>query len=987
MTPARFFVLVSLWLTVSLGAAGQERAAPATSVIRGRILQAGTGQALAGAKVAVRSAGLEAQSAEDGSFELRGVPPGERTLEIAKEGFNAYNVDVSVPPGKTLVGEFPLLKAEAEPVEQVVIVGEFPRDTQEQVFKEREEKSETSTIIGGEQIRQTGKGDVGEIVESTPGVTLRDDKFPFIRGLGERYSQTLVNRASIPSPEPDKRAIPLDLFPASLVESVVIQKTYSVDLPAEFAGGSVQIRTKDVPEEPFFKVDFGLRYVDGTTFQDFRTYDGGNFDAFTFDDGTRDLPDEIPPQTVVGGDRFSNEDIQRLGREFNKVWEPDVSTAPMDFKLGMSFGRKFESSVGNFGVVGAINWANKYQNVEDEIFRVLKNFGSEKNPDPQVFNDFKLDTSTFESEFSALLNFTYEINPAQKVGIHNLYTRSFSDRVREQEGIDGQQGRPIEITQLKSVERGLLVSQLWGEHLLEGDILVDWRAGYGLSQRDEPDNRQVRYDFREAVDAFVFEGVGDSGRRDYFQLDENIYDGGLDFSIPFEPFVKEAPQPQVIRPNQKIQVGGAVVYRDRDFDSRSFRYAPSSVAGRPVDVNGNPIDLTLGPEELFRDRNINPNGFVLQEDTQPTDTYEAEQLIAAGYGRVDVKIFEPLRVDLGIRVENSDQDVTSFELFGNPPQEVETSLDTTDFLPAINVTYRLLHAFDLPESMKSMKNMQLRFGASRTVSRPEFRELAPFQYTDVAQGYQARGNPDLDRALIWNVDLGVEWFPEPGEVLYTGVFYKRFEDPIEQVIIPTGSALLSSWENSKSADLYGIEFEVQKRLGFVTKLAGYEDSQLHGFLKDLKLLLNYAVIESEVRSASNSFFVATNDERPLQGQPDYSFNAGLLYDNPDLGLVVSVLANTFGESVSSVGAFGLPDEEEQSRWSLDLAISKKLGNSTIQLTAQNLLDDEYKFEQGQHVTREYKKGFTVALSYSINFGGARKPAPANGAGANQESKP
>lgn len=844
-------------------------------------------------------------------------------------------------------------------VEVITIQGEFLKGGEKEVQLERQDEVKQTEAISNTQMSKLNVSDAGGAVKKLPAVTLKGGDYAYIRGLGERYSQTLFNGSSIPSPEPDKRVVPLSLFPASLLEKIVITKTYSPDTPGEFSGGSVQIHSRGIPEEPFFKVGLGLKYSEEATMKDFQTYEGGNYDALTFNDNTRKLPDEIPSNTVREGARFSSEDIQRFGRSFNNIWNAETMTAPPAHKLDLSFGDRYElgeqGELGQIGLLGAVNWSNTYSVIRDEKFRILKNEGSVENPDPRLFSDFSLDTYKFTSELSAMLNLTYEMSETQKVGVRNFYTRAMDDRVRFQSGVDGNQQRPIRVTNLRNIERSLFSTQVHGDHLLVGDIYVAWRTSYSLSQRDEPDRRSVRYDLHDGESTFELENVSDSGSRDFYQLDENIFDGGLDIAIPL-PW-KDLEESDDLEPDEKFKFGGAYVVRDRDFDSRRFRYIPTSIAGEPRDEDGNVIDQTADPEDIFRAKNLNPDGFLLTEVTRTTDNYEAEQLILAGYGLIELDLVEDLRLQAGVRYEKSVQEVTTFELFGNPPEVVEAKLDDGDFLPAVNLTYSFL-----PEH-------KLRLGGSRTVSRPEFRELAEFQFTDVASGFIAKGNPDLERATIVNADLRYEWFPAPGELFSASIFYKRFDSPIEKVIIPTGSSLLTSWDNADTADLYGFEIEVRKSLGFLNRWFVLGPSEDESWLDDLSLIANFALIESEVSISEDedSLGNQTNNKRPLEGQPEYVLNVGMLYDNRDLGLTVALFASTFGESISGVGAFGLPDEKEQPRWSLDFNISKTVGRGSIKLSAENLLDDAYTFEQGEFTTVEYRKGIFVGLSYSVNF--------------------
>lgn len=912
--------------------------------IRGRILTV-EDAAIPGAAVEVVETELETTTANDGSFELRDVPAGRQDLLVNKLGYAPIKAPVEVEPGRTVETTIRLF---SDTGKVMTITGKLRASARSAVLDQRF-SGNVQKVMSREEMGKSTGGDAAAVAQELPGVSTVGGKYVYVRGLGARYSQTLLNGGTIPSPEPDRREVPLDLFPTNLLESIAVVKTYSPDMPGEFAGGSVQIQTVEVPEERFFKVGVGFKYRQDTTLEDFKTYKGGNYDWFTFDDGTRSLPDDVPADPVqagVGGSGLSPEELQAIGRSFENIWNVDEVTAPFDTKVSLSFGDKLELGTGTLGLVGAVNWANKYQNVDDEVYRVLANGGSREEPDPIIFDDYKLDSSTFEAELSALGSLTYEINEGQKVGLRALYTRSSSDETRIQTGQSGQrpQEEPIRTQRLRYIERSLFNVQPYGQHLLEGDLLLEWQAAYALSQRDEPDNRQVRYLFDPSFNEYRFENVFGSGQREFYQLDENIYNGSLDLSIPFAPLVPDK-DPTSIIPEQKIKLGTTAMYRDRDFDARRFRFVPAG-GNVPLDENGIPIDLAAQPEDLFRPSHINPDGFEIQEQTRTTDNYEANQTLAAGYGLVDFRLHPDWRVLTGARIEYSQQEVISTPAFSGGVEET-FDLETTDVLPALNLIWEFVD------------DMQARLGASQTVSRPEFRELSPFEYTDV-QGTSTRGNPELDRAKIWNVDLGWEWYPIPGDVISANFFYKHFDSPIEVVQLPTASQLITTWDNADDADLYGIELEIRKNLGFTNEYTGLD-------LDDLNLIANFAWMDSEVRISDDPVFQQTNNKRPLQGQPEYLLNLGLLYENRELGLSFQVMASTYGERLSAVGATGLDDKYEQPRWDLNMSISKKVGKGTIKLTGENLLNDEYEWTQNGITTNSYKKGFTIGLGYSYNF--------------------
>ena len=508
-------------------------------------------------------------------------------------------------------------------------------------------------------------------------------------------------------------------------------------------------------------------------------------------------------------------------------------------------------------------------------------------------------------------------------------------------------------------------NQVFGEHLLVGDWFLKWRTNFSVTERDEPDNRQVRYLVQDGV--FTLEDLSGSGSRDFYFLDEDVADYAVDLMIPFNPFDMPDTDPldiARIQPEQKIQFGATYTFRDRSFDGRRLRFRARGLN----DINGDPIDLTLPPEQIFSPDNLNPDGIVLIETTRPTDSYAAEQTLAAAYGMVDIKVHPRVRMQAGVRVESSNQEVETFALFGVPPDVIRAELDETDFLPALNLTFDLtrydsadLENERLGTPFKRDPKMQLRLAASQTVSRPEFRELAEFQFTDVAEGFAARGNPDLDRALIQHLDLRWEWFPNPAEVISVSAFAKTFDSPIERVIIPTGSSLITSWEDAESGELFGLEFEIKKRL----ENLGFADVP---FLRNIAIQTNLAVIESEVEiDSSNTTVVQTNSKRPLQGQPDYTFNLGILYENLKQQLQAGFFVGSFGKTISGVGAFGLPDTEEQPRFDVDFKISKRFGASAVSLSVENILNDRFQIEQGPFVISERKTGIAVGVSYSYTF--------------------
>lgn len=942
-------ILSGLLLALCHGAVALAQEAPSqTGQLTGLVTSGGA--PVEGAKVVAQGSGRSTVTDSAGRFDLT-VEVGEHRLQATARGYRPGRTTVTVEAGRRAEAQ---LELKAQDTSRTIeVTGSLLKTSDAKQLLVRKMADEVSETVGQDEIKKTTQSDASDVAAALPGVSVVND-FVFVRGLGERYSQTLVNGQSVPSPEPDKKAVPLSLYPANLIGDLNVTKTYRPSLPGEFAGGSVQINTIDVPEAAFWKISVGFKYRDETSLRDFHTYDGGNTDAFAFEDGTRDLPGQVPATVLVPGiNGLTPETQQAIGRSFRNIYDIDTQTAPLDHKFSTTFGQRWElASGGRIGVVGALNWANKYNRRRDEDFRLILNAGTTTQPEESVFGEFKLDTSTFEAETSALLNVTYEHNQAQKIGLRNFITRSAEDRTRTQEGIDFQVGDGSEIFELRYVERMIYTSQLYGEHLLIGDTFLEWRGSYSVSERDLPDLRRYRYDLDQTSGEFVFDDTFSGSKREYYYLTEDISDHGFDYHVPFNPFNVTTPNPTQadidrLKPAQRIQIGAAYTERDREFSARRFVFRKPS-AGVASDQNGDPIDLTLGPEELFKSGNISPQGFLLTEVTSASDSYDAKLELLAYYVEMRFKITQRLRFSGGVRVEDFEQEVQSIDPTSPSGAILTTGIDETSFLPAINLTYELT------------ESMQLRVGASQTVSRPEFRELSRFTFQELTGGYSATGNPNLDQASITNYDVRWEWFPTPTSVISSSVFYKEFEDPIEKVTIPTASEPLTTWDNADKAELSGFEFEFRQNLGFLNRPIGTTT-----FFDNFSLRANYAYIDSEVTVSDDALFAQTNNKRPLEGQPEFTINAGLFYESQ--GWSAAVIAARFGESVSSVGSLGIPDEIRQPRTSLDFKISRKLQGGSLTFTVENILNEPLEWKIGRLTSRKYENHTVFGVSYSYSF--------------------
>jgi outer membrane receptor protein involved in Fe transport len=887
--------------------------------VTGTVLDEFNAMSLPMAPVEVVESGQLVYTDLDGNYVLA-LPPGNYKLKVSFSGYQDQTVPVTVVAGETFALNIALnMKRFSEEV-TVTAEAETPQlFTAEAQLIERRKAAVISDNLAAEDMRKNADSDAAAAVSRVAGLSVVGGQYVFVRGLGERYSSTQLNGATLPTTEPDKKVVPLDLFPSGLIQSVQIQKSYMPDKPADFTGGLVQIEPLNFPQDPVFDVSLSQGFNNETTFENFGNYPGGSTDWLGYDDGTRALPSIIPTdEKVVRGSAFSDtgftrEELQTFGRSFSNVWEPRTKGSAVP---NQSYSLVWGKSGEKLGAVASFSYNYKNQNQKNE----QQNFYKIGSDEIVLQHNYEFDTSTTKTTMGLVGNVAYRMNGNNRIAFENFYTNNSVNETRYFEGFNSDINRDIQDTRLYWIQESIYSGKVSGEHFLPGlaNSRLEWRGTFSNAVRDEPDLREVLYELNPNINEYELADESQSGFRMYNDLTDHIYELGLDWSffttqwsgLPF-----------------MIKVGPYLQQRNRDFSSRRFRF---------VNIAPGRIDITQPPEVLFAPENIGPY-FELREETRSTDTYTADQTISAGYGMVDLPFTERLRLIGGVRIERSQQNVNTFDLFAIESTPITSTLDNTDVLPGLNVIYALT-----PET-------NLRFGFSRTVNRPEFRELAPFEFTDVVGGRATVGNPDLKRALITNYDVRWEWFPSTSEVLAASFFYKDFQDPIERTVQATAQ-LRTSFTNAEGARNAGIELEARKQL-----------------LRNLFLAANYTFVDSEIQIGRAAGEVQTSSDRPLAGQSGNVLNLVAEIQWPSFDFSTRVLYNFFGDRIVDVGSLGLPDIIEEGRGTLDVVAIKRFGNAQLRFVLDNLTNADYLFTQGGKVQRLYNLGpsFAVSFSYSV----------------------
>lgn len=918
-----------------------------TVQVHGRVRAEGGG-GLEGARVFVRGQAVEVQTDGDGRFTLE-LPVGVHTLSVLRSGYATRTVpEVAVPTTDGAPFDIELVEAGVALADFSVRVPRVEGGAST-LLAERQSSSGVVDSLSAEEMSRRGDSSAAAALGRVTGLTVVGGKFVYVRGMGERYSATLLNGSNLPSPEPERRVVPLDLFPTSMLESVVIQKTFSPSTPAEFGGGVVRLRTRGIPDGPLLKLKLSGRYTRGSSWVSGPMALSGDTDFWGRDDGSRAMPEALreatKDQKLVLESRFkegfSGDELEALGESLDpRRWKVvDGKTLP-DLSTSMSAGHGIE--LGNdsaIGVLAGLNFSNAWERRE-----YTHRYLNTRDGDLYVQNRYDFDDLSNQVRLGGM-----GVAQARIAGNHDLrYTallvRDSEDMARRYEGFNEDFGADIRVSRVDWVERELFLHQLTGEHRFPGlgSLELDWRASVSKASRQEPDRRDLILEQSTETDAWFLRTQGGGNGLLFSTLDDENIDGGADLRLPFG--ARDDDPDRWGGWGGKVAVGAAVANRERAVDTRRFSF---DVVGGGEE-GATDFIYSADPSEIFAEDNIRSDGLRLAETTLETDRYTASSALAAQYLQLDLRFPWAMQLMTGARREESLQSVLTKDPFTESAELTRTKLYRLDVLPALTVTQGI-PVEAIPGTM------QVRGGYGRTLNRPDFRELSPAVYYDVVGGRETRGEPTLERALIDNYDLRWEWYPAPMESVSLGGFVKTFQDPIESYVVAS-IASRQSYTNARGATNKGIELDFRKSLGFGSK-TGWDDLYLSG---------NGALIRSQVDLRGAEGF-QTSAQRPLQGQSPYVVNLGLSYEPMDtrVPLSASLLLNRAGPRIRDVGAEGIPDEVEETGARLDAVGSVGLGAGwRLGMSGRNLLDAATVRTVGPRVVREVRTGWSVGLGLS-----------------------
>lgn len=853
----------------------------------------------------------------EGRYRLE-LPPGIYDLRIQYEFHRSARVkNVRVGGGRLTRLDVPLEPDDSAVEEMTAVEAPVERANAATQLLIRKNAVAASDAIGAQDIAKTPDRSAADAIRRVVGATVVDGKYVFIRGLGDRYTTTMLNGSPLPSPEPDRQAVPLDMFPTLVLSDLTISKTFTPDVPGDFAGGMLNIHTRDVPGKFLFQTTLGIGANTATTFRSRLTYRGGSLDWLGIDDGGRRSPSEVPARRL--GSRDPN--LTQIGRAMNGPMQSERTTSLPNGSGNMVIGDSWRLGGERvLGYVAGLSYTRRFQRRGVEtVGQINRDPNNPANPSGlKVDNDYLGERGLDTVTWSGLGTVSYSFDRDNKISLTGLYSRNSEKESRILTGPNAEQATNVIDERLRFVNRQLTYTQLRGEHRIPASWNADlqWTALWSRAQLSDPNMRETVYT-ADGDNPYTFRDSTQSGLHFYAAQAETTKSASFDWTQPLSKKENAA----------KLKGGAYVSLRDRSFNARRFRFAPDFSWPDPT-------VFERAPGVLFSDANIG-GPLKLQEWTNSADSYTAQYDVFAGYLMTDVPVTSRLRVVLGERVEASRQTVSSISQFSADGERVDTSLNRLDLLPSLNVIVKILD------------DANLRLSATRTVARPQLREMAPFLFTEYFGARDVIGNPNLDRTQITNLDARFEFFPRAGEVLAVSVFHKRFKNPIETVILPTGRGVIT-YENAKGAENTGVELEAQKSLDFIAKQ-----------LREFSFMGNLTLVHSRVELTGEVGF-QTSNERPLAGQSPYVANVAIDWNHEETRTRVRALYNVFGPRVFQAGQNGVPDIYEQPRNLLDLSISQGLGEHfDLKATAENLLGAPVRFTQAEYLPIRYQPGTTV----------------------------
>jgi hypothetical protein len=893
------------------------------------------------AGVYVRAVGTDyvARTGVDGRYELK-LPPGDYALRVELDLYKAVEVPaVSVVEGAVGSTDVELVPM-AGVMETVEVSDDLNLEAEGALQEARKQKTSVNDGIDATEIGKSGGGKASSVAVRIVGATVVKRRYLFIRGLGHRYGNTLLDGARLPSPEPELRTVPLDMIPSGALSAIDIQKTFTPDVPGDFTGGSTQFVTRDAPDEPTISIGIGVGINSVTSFQPMLVDAGhAGWDFIGLGNIPRGIPNSFPVEPIGRGaydedlqPRWSEDEIEAQGEALDTRTKLHRVIAPVNFGVKLTTGNSWvtNDNGGKFGIVFSGGYDNEYQTNREIVRQYGHEDGQPNITTPRV--DLESFKTTYKVSYNGLLKLQLDANTNNRFALTGLYTREAYDETRDMDGsaLGVAGGQALNYTRQRYTARSIAFTQLSGSHKLPraANMEIEYFGSFSQARLDDPSLREMVFLYNAVDDYYEIDtSGGPTGNQLFLDLVDNTENAALDLSVPFRQWKGL---------DTKIKGGVWVDAKQRNFVARRFDYSyAQGLVGAVPSGRDNPLsDDTIGGGVSADDGGTEP--FMLVDRLREQDSYRAFSRNVSGYLMMDLPFVNWFKITGGARLESNIIAVTPYNLYEPEDSSVlgSSRLVELDWLPSGSLIFS-------PQLPEKSGDMNIRLGASRTVARPEFRELAPFQFRDYIGGFSKQGYSELVSTKIWNADLRIEWFPRKAEVVAISGFFKQFKDPIEEVVGASDNPT-ASWANAQGAYNGGFELEFRKALDF---MAPKSAKRARDVLRDLSVGANFAYIYSRVQlqppchlpggpevipgsipleSCRPEYQASTNRQRSLQGQSPWIINAYVDYENDDIGTGVRVMYNAFGPYIFQVSGLGLPDIYQRPIHMIDVIASQRL---------------------------------------------------------------
>jgi TonB-dependent receptor len=901
--------------------------------ISGKITDQKTSETLIGATIAIDGTSKAVAADVDGKYLLSGLQPGKYALTIKYIGYQTKAIsDVEVKAGEVTNLDIILSEAATQALGEVVVKATFRQASIASLYAQQKNSVSISDGVSADAIKRSPDRNTADVLKRVSGATVQDNKFVVVRGLSDRYNNAMLDGAWLPSTEPNRKAFSFDIVPSNLIEALTITKTATPDQPADFAGGLINIATKDIPDQNFISFSVGGGYNTASTFKDFKSGTRNATDYLGFDNGDKQLPSGFPSYAKIANGLPQQTYINALAKllpSYNYTIYHNTALPSQNYQFTIGKVKDFEKSNNRLGAIFALTYRNS-QNIQSDIL-------SEYYGINYTDNVYK-----FSTNVGALLNLGYSFGKS-KITFKNIYNRIYDDQFLQRTGSNQNVGSSVKAYAFDLLQKALLKSTLEGNHPIgEKGSKINWVLSYNNVLNDQPNQRKISYYGPLNGNGPYSANVTSQGKENatlFSKLNENAYSAAVNYSKPVK----------ILGQSATFKAGASTLYRDRAFSARFLG---------PV-LNGNNPNID---QEAIRKRSLSnlfsrdliaANAYLLQEINSPVDSYSATSSTNSGYLMLDNKFGKKLRIVWGARVEQFNLDLSTTDK--DPSNRAKQNY--TNVLPSANLTYSVTD------------KINFRASYSRTLARPEFRELARSQYYDYELLASIVGSPALKKATIDNADIRFEFYPSAGQIISVSGFYKKFKNAIETFNDDAASTRQITYFNSDKADVYGAELEVRKSLDFISQ---------NDFFKSTTAYANVAVIKSTAVNPINGY-TFIEKERPLVGQAPYVINAGLQHTFLGDKLSFNALYNRVGRrlSIAAGGLFEGVWEAPRNVLDMQLGIKMLKSKGELKLNAGDVLNQGYtfyydmnksgKYDAGDQTQSSFKPGTNYSFTFSYTF--------------------